>query len=144
MACLYWVSLGLLGQSCQKLSPQRSEYYYAAIAAFAYRASRNHLQCGNQCLRKGHATAESLAALRANAASRPPAKRDLLQRLDQCLRKGMLPPRALQFRESVIRQGLLPDVIIYNAWISACKRARHCREPCSSESQSYAKASCQT
>ena len=59
-------------------------------------------------------------------------------------KRGTLPQRALQLRESMLRQGLLPDVIIYNAWISACKRARYRREPCSSESQCYAKASCQT
>ena len=39
---------------------------------------------------KGHATAERITALRANAASRPPARRHHLQRLDQCLHKARL------------------------------------------------------
>ena len=49
---------------------------------------------------KGHATEESLAALRANAASKPPARRDHLQRLDQCLQKGHATAESLCSSES--------------------------------------------
>ena len=35
---------------------------------------------------------------------------------------GTLPQRALQFSEPMLHQSLLPDVIIYNAWLSACKK----------------------
>ena len=35
---------------------------------------------------------------------------------------GMLPQRALQFSEPMLHHSLLLDVIIYNAWLSACKK----------------------
>ena len=38
------------------------------------------------------------------------------------MKRGTLPQSVLQLFEPMLHQGLLPDAIIYNAWISACKQ----------------------
>ena len=37
-------------------------------------------------------------------------------------KRGTLPQRALQLLEAMLHQGLLPDVVTYNALISACEK----------------------
>ena len=39
----------------------------------------------------------------------------------QCLERGVLPQRALQLLEAMLRQGLMPDGITYDALVSACE-----------------------
>ena len=79
-------------------------------------ARRDRTYCLDQCLRKGYTAAKSLAARRGNAPSRPPARRDHLQRVGRCLRKGHIAAASLEFLETMLHQGLLPDRIIPTPW----------------------------